>query len=213
MPGIKKSNGVVGMNMFPYLRTLVNVLKERQEELNASRTARKSKRTGSYTPMVDKNDNDEGVEDDEDDEEEEEEEEDEEDEEDEEEEDEEDEEEEEEEDEEEEDDDDDDAFEEKEEETDIEWRDKGEIVEIKSASCAEAKNAHTRSGEKGAQEAWRGRAETSARCCRRISHSGVTQTCASLFGYSEFIHIHRELVGAVLYSYSADALFILACPH
>jgi hypothetical protein len=39
----------------------------------------------------------------------------------------------------------------------------------------------------------------------------VTQTCASLFGYSEFIHIHRELVGAVLYS--ADALFILACPH
>ena len=61
--------------MFPYLRTLVNVLKERQEELNASRTARKSKRTGSYTPMVDKNDNDEGVEDDEDDEEEEDEEE------------------------------------------------------------------------------------------------------------------------------------------
>ena len=75
MPGIKKSNGVVGINMFPYLRTLVNVLKERQEELNASRTARKSKRTGSYTPVVDKNDKEEEDDEEEDEEEEDEEEE------------------------------------------------------------------------------------------------------------------------------------------
>jgi flagellar biosynthesis GTPase FlhF len=180
MPGIKKSNGVVGMNMFPYLRTLVNVLKERQEELNASRTARKSKRTGSYTPMVDKNDNDEGVEDDEEDEEEEEEEEDEEDEE----------EEDDEEEEEEDDDEDEDEEEEEEEEDDEEEEAMGTSQKNRPQTPFEKK----KSGWKG----WRLKSPYSKKKTRRTTttlspraplemHPAVVEAAAVVQGKSKSV--------------------------